>query len=69
MRRRVRELTLYSEELIKIYPCNTPQPCTIRLESCVAIIAQTGSESQALEVRAATDEIGVCGIDGHLADM
>jgi len=69
MRRCVHELTVHDEEGTKIYSCNTLQPCTIQLEGYVCPKVQTVSESQALEVRAATDEIGVCGVDGHLADI
>ena len=63
--------TQLDEERIKIciYPCNTLQPCAIRLEGCVASIAQTVPEGQVLDVRAATDVIKACGVDGHLMDI
>ena len=71
MRRCVHELTPHNEGRIEVYvyPCNALQPCTIRFEGCAGTRAQTISESQAPEVRAATNEVGVCVIDGHLTDI
>ena len=64
-----RELTLQGAFHEETHPCHTFQTCAMQLDGLASIIVDTASEGQALEVRAALDEIGVDVVDHHLADF
>ena len=63
-----RELTLQVVVRVETHPCHTLQACTVQPDGSPSIF-ETTPEGQALEVRAAPDEIGVNVVDDHLADV
>jgi hypothetical protein len=64
-----RELTKWQGVLAETHPCHTLQSCAVQLDGPESRNVKTASEGQALEVRAALDEIRVQLFNDHLADI